>query len=215
MLLLAVQCLERTAPSALWLMPLSLPRAVLGLYWGWGWGWASRGSRLHCTHSGRTAEPCSHPERPVEACSPCGLSDLLLRLTSMVLRLSSLTGAAAACAMLLGGAALLLHLASRLASRPLVASPPLLVASPPLVSGGEALGFALIFGLGYGGCYALVQSKAALHFGHRRGFKPLQGFLFVWQMAGTPLYVKRKAHLDPARTAPCMPCRPGQRQRVP
>ena len=67
----------------------------------------------------------------------------------------------------------------------------------------EALGFALIFGLGYGGCYALVQSKAALHFGHRRGFKPLQGFLFVWQMAGTPLCVKRKAHLDPARTAPC------------
>ena len=83
-------------------------------------------------------------------------------------------------------------------------------ASPPY--SGEALGFALIFGLGYGGCYALVQSKAALHFGHRRGFKPLQGFLFVWQMAGTPLCVKRKAHLDPARTAPC---RPGQRQRVP
>merc|ERR1719424_1870820 len=89
-------------------------------------------------------------------------------------------GAAAACAMLLGGAALLLHLASRLASPPLVAS-------RPLVSGGEALGFALTFGLGYGGCYALVQSKAALHFGHRRGFKALQGFLFVWQMSGTVL----------------------------
>lgn len=108
----------------------------------------------------------------------------------MALRLSTLTGAAAACALLLGGTTLVLHLASRLASRPLVA-------------GGEALGFALTFGLGYGGCYALVQSKAALHFGHRRGFKPLQGFLFVWQMAGTALDVKRKAHLDSARTASC------------
>lgn len=78
-------------------------------------------------------------------------------------------GAAAACVLLLCGAALLLHLASRPSS------------------GGEALGFALVFGLGYGGCYALVQSKAALHFGHRRGFKALQGFLFVWQMGGTVL----------------------------
>jgi hypothetical protein len=41
--------------------------------------------------------------------------------------------------------------------------------------------------LGYGGCYALVQSKAALHFGHRPGFKTLQGFLFVWQMMGAVL----------------------------
>ena len=78
-------------------------------------------------------------------------------------------GAAAACAMLLGGALLLWHLAWQPSA------------------GGEALGFALTFGLGYGGCYALVQSKAALHFGHRRGFKALQGFLFVWQMTGTIL----------------------------
>lgn len=51
-------------------------------------------------------------------------------------------------------------------------------------AGATAVAFALVFGLGYGGSYALVQSKAALHFGHRRGFKSLQGFLFCWQMAG-------------------------------
>ena len=51
-------------------------------------------------------------------------------------------------------------------------------------AGAAAVAFALTFGLGYGGSYALVQSKAALHFGHRRGFKALQGFLFSWQVAG-------------------------------
>ena len=175
-------------------MPLRLysgcTPAVLGLYSGCtGAGPLQAPACIAHTRVGPpTTEPCSHPERPIEACSSCGLSDLLLRLTNMVLRLSTLTGAAAACAMLLGGAALLLHLASRLASPPLVAS-------RPLVSGGEALGFALTFGLGYGGCYALVQSKAALHFGHRRGFKPLQGFLFVWQMAGAiPPYMSHMSH---------------------
>jgi MFS family permease len=74
--------------------------------------------------------------------------------------------AATACALLLGGSALLCHLAWR------------------PTAGAEAVGFAVLYGLGYGGSFALVQSKAALHFGHRRGFKTLQGFLFGWQMAG-------------------------------
>lgn len=72
-----------------------------------------------------------------------------------------------ACALLLLGSAILWHLSLRPSA------------------GAEALAFAIVFGLGYGGTYALVQSKAAIHFGHRRGFKALQGFLFSWQMAGT------------------------------
>mmetsp|Transcript_19631 Transcript_19631/g.32726 ORF Transcript_19631/g.32726 Transcript_19631/m.32726 type:complete len:420 (+) Transcript_19631:196-1455(+) len=75
--------------------------------------------------------------------------------------------AVGACALLVSGSAVLWHLAWH-------------------SSGGiEALVFAIVFGLGYGGAYALVQSKAALHFGHRHGFKAMQGFLYCWQMAGT------------------------------
>ena len=52
--------------------------------------------------------------------------------------------AATACALLLGGSALLCHLAWR------------------PTAGAEAVGFAVLYGLGYGGSFALVQSKAAL-----------------------------------------------------
>ena len=121
--------------------------------------------------SGSALSPETLPRSPIHSLyTPY----TLLRPPDTALRLPTLPGAAAACALLLGGATLLLHLASRLASR-------------LFVTGGEALGFALLFGLGYGGCYALVQSKAALHFGHRPGFKTLQGFLFVWQMMGAVL----------------------------
>ena len=71
-----------------------------------------------------------------------------------------------ACATLTAGSLLLLHLAAK-----------------PAV-GAEALAFAITFGTGYGGCYSLLQCKASLHFGHRRGFKALQGFLSTGQYAG-------------------------------
>ena len=74
--------------------------------------------------------------------------------------------AVGACAMLALGSALLLHLSWA-----------------PSV-GWEMLAFAIIFGIGYGGSYSLIQSRAALHFGHRRGFKAVQGFLSAGQYAG-------------------------------
>ena len=77
----------------------------------------------------------------------------------------------------------------------------------------EALGFALIFGLGYGGCYALVQSKAALHFGHRRGFKPLQGFLSLRVADGR--YPPMCQTQGAPRSSQNCAMQPGQRQRVP
>ena len=51
-------------------------------------------------------------------------------------------------------------------------------------AGAETFFFAVVFGVGYGGSYSLIQSKAALHFGHRRGFKAIQGFLSAGQYAG-------------------------------
>ena len=50
--------------------------------------------------------------------------------------------------------------------------------------GAEALAAAITFGVGYGGGYSLLQSKASLHFGHRHGFKALQGFLSAGQYLG-------------------------------
>ena len=74
--------------------------------------------------------------------------------------------AVAACGTLTVGCLLLLHLSWT-----------------PSVSG-ETLTFAILFGIGYGGGYSLIQSRAALHFGHRRGFKTVQGFLSAGQYAG-------------------------------
>jgi len=51
-------------------------------------------------------------------------------------------------------------------------------------AGPTAIAFAVTFGVGYGMSFSLCQSKAALHFGHRCGFKALQGFLNCWQMVG-------------------------------
>ena len=80
------------------------------------------------------------------------------------------------------------------AGLPLLAGWELLPASTPAQLGC----FAVVYGLGYGATYTLVQSRAAQLFGTIDDFSRLQGFLVLWQYIGSFLGVVVTATLREA-----------------
>ena len=55
----------------------------------------------------------------------------------------------------------------------------------PVSGSSQLLAFSVVYGLGYGASFSLVQSRAARHYGHREGFGRLQGALVCAQYVGS------------------------------
>ena len=49
----------------------------------------------------------------------------------------------------------------------------------------QLLAFSLVYGLGYGGVFILMQSKPLQLYGGDAGFPHMQGFFLTWQRVGT------------------------------
>ena len=58
------------------------------------------------------------------------------------------------------------------------------LALTPATSHAQLLVFSLIYGLGYGGGFTLVQASPAKLFGDCKSFAALMSFIVVWQYAG-------------------------------
>ena len=55
----------------------------------------------------------------------------------------------------------------------------------PVSGSAQLAAFSVVYGLGYGASFSLVQSRAARHYGHREGFGRLQGALVCAQYVGS------------------------------
>ena len=66
----------------------------------------------------------------------------------------------------------------------------------PASSRPQLLAFALLYGVGYGATYTLIQSKAARLYGREPDFPRLQSFLVLWQYIGSFLGVTCSAAIE-------------------